>query len=45
MAQLCCLVGMCLGGGTTVALFCIREPWADMATCDTCASLSSELGG
>jgi hypothetical protein len=31
MAELCCLVGMCLGG-TTVALFRVRERWAVAGT-------------
>jgi hypothetical protein len=33
MAELCCLVGMCLGG-TTVALFCVREPGRVAGTCN-----------
>jgi hypothetical protein len=43
MAELCCLVGMCLGG-TTVALFCVRDLGRVAATCDVCLGLAGELG-
>src|SRR5215218_2915822 len=42
MAELCCLVGMCLGG-TIVALFCVREPREILATCDAWPTLVAEL--